>query len=289
MSCGTALAQSENEVCMGVKDAARSNGAELVIEFCTGSASQRFVLTTNDRLKPMHDDNYCVDVEGGILAEGSKVYLWECNGSLTQQWKVNPYTGEFRNSATDGNGNQYCLQRAESNFVVGICAKEKEDQQLSFNPPEYPDFTSSNLEVRMALNAMEPLSQIFDIIDAQFEEAKTGYSRLIAMHQEHDALVSSQVGSFNDEALRIEIESALYTNNKQALAYFQMPSAEGGLQELVSRTIQEALNNNLSAGLPVAEHEIKNLIAIADNQKDFGKAFDRYAEAYHMIVMQESD
>jgi hypothetical protein len=274
---------------MSVQGAARSNGAEIVVESCTGASSQRFVQTVGYHLKPMHDESYCVDVAGGALAEGAKVHLWQCNGSATQRWKVNSYTGEFRNLATDGNGNQYCLQKNETAFTVGRCAKEKSDQWLLFNAPTYPGFTSRSVEVRVALETLDLISDQFDVIDAELELAKTSYDNLISSHGEHDAAVSSQVNSFNDEVLRIEIETALYTNNKQALAYFQLPSAEGGLQELVSQIVQKAMKDNLSAGLPVAEHEIKNLIAIADNQKDFGKAFDRYAEAYHMIVMQESE
>lgn len=61
-----------------------SNGAEVVLEDCTGSSSQHWVFT-NGQIRVF--GNMCLDLPSGRTTDGTKLQIWTCsNGNVNQGW-----------------------------------------------------------------------------------------------------------------------------------------------------------------------------------------------------------
>ncbi|KAG6846985.1 hypothetical protein H0H93_010743 [Arthromyces matolae] len=74
-----------------------------------------------DRWNPIHpngDTSMCLDVRGGIFADGTPVQIYECNGSAAQMWNINNGTTIVQ---THING-KYCLD-AGSDPANGVGMK----------------------------------------------------------------------------------------------------------------------------------------------------------------------
>ena len=88
------------------------------------------------------------------------------------------------------------------------------------------------------------------------------------------------------QALKIEIEKALAdTNDNKRLSYFYLPQSQGGLLELVRQTVQEAIDANLAAGIPVGNAQswfTKANASFASGQ--YKAAYDLYGKAYIELV-----
>ncbi|HLL68937.1 MAG TPA: cellulase family glycosylhydrolase [Micromonosporaceae bacterium] len=73
--------------CLDVPNAATTNGAQLVLWDCTGSANQTFNNTSSRQLQVY--GNKCLDAFGGGTAPGTPVIIWDCTGAANQQWNIN--------------------------------------------------------------------------------------------------------------------------------------------------------------------------------------------------------
>jgi len=67
-----------------VTAASNTNGAQVVLENCTGSTSQHWVFT-NGQIRVF--GNMCLDLPSGNTADGTKLQIWTCNnGNVNQGW-----------------------------------------------------------------------------------------------------------------------------------------------------------------------------------------------------------
>ncbi|GAA1033819.1 hypothetical protein GCM10009557_36750 [Virgisporangium ochraceum] len=73
--------------CIDVPNASTTNGTQVQLWDCDGSAKQRWAYTAAKQL--MVYGNKCLDVSGGGTANGTAVIIWDCHGGLNQQWNVN--------------------------------------------------------------------------------------------------------------------------------------------------------------------------------------------------------
>ncbi|GHJ43890.1 hypothetical protein Cs7R123_12320 [Catellatospora sp. TT07R-123] len=87
---------------------ATANGTQAQLMACTGGAAQAFTPGSGATLRVL---GKCLDVNGGINADGTKVQLWDCTvGNTHQQWTydtagrtlVNPETGKCLDATGQG-------------------------------------------------------------------------------------------------------------------------------------------------------------------------------------------
>ena len=73
--------------CVDVPAASQTNGTQVAIWDCNGSANQQWNLTSGKQLQVY--GNKCLDAEGGATAPGTRVIIWDCGSGTNQQWNLN--------------------------------------------------------------------------------------------------------------------------------------------------------------------------------------------------------
>jgi hypothetical protein len=63
--------------------ASKSDGAAVTLQGCTGAPSQEWIFQGGS-VKVYGDK--CLDVSGGVDANGTKMQIWTCSGNKNQQW-----------------------------------------------------------------------------------------------------------------------------------------------------------------------------------------------------------
>lgn len=64
--------------------ASNSDGAAVTLQGCTGAPSQKWIFEGGS--VKVHG-NKCLDVSGGVDADGTKLQIWTCqSGNVNQQW-----------------------------------------------------------------------------------------------------------------------------------------------------------------------------------------------------------
>eukprot|EP01113_Clastostelium_recurvatum_P001101 TRINITY_DN10462_c0_g1_i1.p1 TRINITY_DN10462_c0_g1~~TRINITY_DN10462_c0_g1_i1.p1 ORF type:complete len:168 (-),score=37.57 TRINITY_DN10462_c0_g1_i1:177-680(-) len=63
---------------------------------CTGNLNQRWIMGDGsgssdpsamwETIRPVADQSFCLDAEGRRTEEGTRVFLWKCNGQTNQLW-----------------------------------------------------------------------------------------------------------------------------------------------------------------------------------------------------------
>src|SRR6266702_408666 len=82
--------------CVDVAGASPTDGTQVQLFTCNGTAAQQWTVSTDGTLTAM---GKCLDVAGGGTANGTKAQLFTCNGSAAQQWQpsgaelINPQSG----------------------------------------------------------------------------------------------------------------------------------------------------------------------------------------------------
>jgi hypothetical protein len=130
-SCPDGLIRSNVNLskCIEGSNGNTGNGTPIIISDCTGSDQQNWTrLTPGGQTSittlsvTVNKVKKCMDVSGSGTADGTKVQLWDCNGTVAQQWQqvdgrpgalVNPNSGK-------------CLDLPNSNTTNGT--------QLVINP-----------------------------------------------------------------------------------------------------------------------------------------------------------
>lgn len=114
-------------LCMSVSADAK-NGSSVVLDTCTSSAAQTWVLKKN-ALRVL--GNKCLDVADGKEKNGARVQIWDCfDNNDNQKWVRDGNRLVWHNSycldVTDGNGN------AGTALQIWACAKDNTNQSWSF-------------------------------------------------------------------------------------------------------------------------------------------------------------
>jgi alpha-galactosidase len=73
--------------CLDVPNSSQTNGVQLQIFDCGGSANQQWTLTASGQL--MVYGTKCLDAFNNQTTAGTKVEIWDCNGGTNQQWRLN--------------------------------------------------------------------------------------------------------------------------------------------------------------------------------------------------------
>ncbi len=73
--------------CVTVPNSSTSNGTQLELGDCAGSANQRWTYTSGQELTVY--GNKCLDASGQGTSDGTQVIIWDCNGQSNQRWNVN--------------------------------------------------------------------------------------------------------------------------------------------------------------------------------------------------------
>jgi ricin-type beta-trefoil lectin protein/parallel beta helix pectate lyase-like protein/glycosyl hydrolase family 141 len=81
------LKGSQSGRCVDVPNAATTNGTQVQLWDCDGSAKQRWAYTAAKQLTVY--GNKCLDASGNGTANGTAVIIWDCHGAPNQQWNVN--------------------------------------------------------------------------------------------------------------------------------------------------------------------------------------------------------
>jgi predicted alpha-1,2-mannosidase len=96
-----------------------TNGAQVRIWDCNGSAAQQWTLASDGTVRAL---GRCIDVASSARANGSKVQLWDCNGTGAQQWwpkpngsLVNPPSGRCLDVPNSNSANGTQLQIYDCN------------------------------------------------------------------------------------------------------------------------------------------------------------------------------
>ncbi|MFE2060335.1 ThuA domain-containing protein [Streptomyces sp. NPDC059446] len=69
--------------CLDVASGASTDGTQIQLWTCNGSAAQRWTAGADQTLRAL---GKCLDISGGGTADGTKVQLYGCNGSGAQKW-----------------------------------------------------------------------------------------------------------------------------------------------------------------------------------------------------------
>lgn len=83
----TALANGQSGECLGTSGSAYSSGTAEQVAACSGSAAQKWTLTSSGQLT-QNGGSYCLDDYSWGSSPGSEVDLWPCNGGSNQQWTI---------------------------------------------------------------------------------------------------------------------------------------------------------------------------------------------------------
>ncbi|MGA5299706.1 arabinofuranosidase catalytic domain-containing protein [Nucisporomicrobium flavum] len=78
---------SESGRCLTVPNSSTSNGTQVQLWDCAGTAGQTWTYTSSKQL--MVYGNKCLDASAQGTSNGTAVIIWDCNGQANQQWNVN--------------------------------------------------------------------------------------------------------------------------------------------------------------------------------------------------------
>jgi len=92
-------------------------------------------------LHPNGDTNFCLDIQGGVFADGTPVQIFECNGTPAQKWVINEGNTKVRAFGTN-----FCLD-AGSTPANGVGMKIWQ----CFNIPAQAWFYTPALDDRITL------------------------------------------------------------------------------------------------------------------------------------------
>jgi hypothetical protein len=84
---GPALANGQSGECLGTSGSTYSSGTAEQVAACSGSAAQKWTLTSSGQLT-QDAGTYCLDDYNWESSPGSEVDLWPCNGGSNQQWTI---------------------------------------------------------------------------------------------------------------------------------------------------------------------------------------------------------
>jgi len=114
----------------------------LPIQIGSGSSSSSL------NIHPNGDNTKCVDIVGGVFADGTAVDIYDCNGTNAQKWKFN---GNALTSVNPADGSQWCLDAgAQTSWTTGVHMKI---WQCFSNLPQQawtPVTTSGNIQLTAA-------------------------------------------------------------------------------------------------------------------------------------------
>ncbi|MGC9669608.1 ricin-type beta-trefoil lectin domain protein [Planosporangium sp. 12N6] len=126
---GRQIVGGQSGRCLDVPNSATTNGTQLQLWDCGGSAGQRWT-TTASRQLTVYNGSKCLDASGAGTANGTKVIIWDCNGQPNQQWNLNAngtITGVQSGLCLDATG----AATANGTLVVGWSCNGGTNQQWS--------------------------------------------------------------------------------------------------------------------------------------------------------------
>jgi hypothetical protein len=91
--------------CVDVPNSTTTNGTQVQLYDCTGTANQSWTYTSGQQLQVY--GSKCLDANGRGTTNGTTVIIWDCNGQTNQQWNVNTngtITGVQSGLCLDANG-----------------------------------------------------------------------------------------------------------------------------------------------------------------------------------------
>ncbi|NUU26465.1 MAG: hypothetical protein HOV68_33920 [Streptomycetaceae bacterium] len=95
---GTLRPANAQTLCVAPAGTDPTAGAKLVLAACDGSAAQRFAAEPHQAAVATElkagGTGKCLDIDGGSMANGTKVLAWDCTGNSNQKWYANPVTGQ---------------------------------------------------------------------------------------------------------------------------------------------------------------------------------------------------
>ena len=120
--------------CLGVLAGNMTNGTAVVQWACNGSPDQKWVISTGSQagvpdgqpttIRNSKNQSKCLGVNASATNDGANLVIWDCNGSLDQQWV-------FENVVAPSRGIPFgCWSIENQNAlakVVGILAGSKSD------------------------------------------------------------------------------------------------------------------------------------------------------------------
>ncbi|MGC9669611.1 ricin-type beta-trefoil lectin domain protein [Planosporangium sp. 12N6] len=126
---GRQIVGGQSGRCLDVPNSATTNGTQLQLWDCGGSAGQRWTATASRQLT-VYNGSKCLDASGAGTANGTKVIIWDCNGQPNQQWNLNAngtITGVQSGLCLDATG----AATANGTLVVGWSCNGGTNQQWS--------------------------------------------------------------------------------------------------------------------------------------------------------------
>ncbi|UQX03704.1 glycoside hydrolase family 16 protein [Streptomyces sp. RerS4] len=84
--------------CLDVAGAQSTNGTQVQLYTCNGTAAQRWTLPGDGTVRAL---GKCLDVNEASTAPGAKVQLWDCNGTGAQRFDYNGTTRDLVNIPAD--------------------------------------------------------------------------------------------------------------------------------------------------------------------------------------------
>jgi hypothetical protein len=63
------------------------NGAKIQLYGCNSSEAQKWIAFPSGEIKPLNNQNYCLDASAGVN-QGSTLHLWQCYGGDNQKFQV---------------------------------------------------------------------------------------------------------------------------------------------------------------------------------------------------------
>ena len=84
--------------CIDLSAANTNNGNNIQIWDCTNSHNQKWLFTTDQKIRSLVDPNKCLDLDSGNQGNGTRIQIWDCVGTTNQQWQGDA-NGYFRLSA----------------------------------------------------------------------------------------------------------------------------------------------------------------------------------------------
>jgi hypothetical protein len=78
-----------NGLCLDAFGSGTQNGSPVGLYTCRdGARNQAWFFDKEDRLRPLHAPQKCLDIPGGDTTDGVKLQLWDCNDTNAQKWTV---------------------------------------------------------------------------------------------------------------------------------------------------------------------------------------------------------
>ncbi|EGG20993.1 hypothetical protein DFA_00862 [Cavenderia fasciculata] len=109
----------KSDTCLGM-----TNDGQVLVTSCTSNIQQQWVMSADGSIRSNND--YCLDIGGGSLAQNASVIAYPCHDGTNQKWKIDGYRLKSQYSG-------YCITHANTHDIkVSSCDSDQQEWNLPY-------------------------------------------------------------------------------------------------------------------------------------------------------------